>query len=47
MLEKLNSGVNAHDVKVDIRLSIINTKWIVDIFKFMKEFYFFTKMFDK
>ena len=33
-------GVNAHDVKVDIRLSTakpLQVKWILDMFKFLKE----------
>ena len=40
-VEQLNRGVNAHDVKdAHIRLSIIkslHSKWILDMFKFMKE----------
>ena len=40
VLEQLNRGINAHDVKTGIRLSTIKplqVKWIVDVFKFMKE----------
>ena len=40
MLEQLNRGVDAHDVKGDMRLSTIRSlhaKWIVDMLKFMKE----------
>ena len=40
VLEHLNRGINAHDVKMGIRLSTIkplHAKWIVDVFKFMKE----------
>ena len=40
MLEQLNRGINAHDIKTGIRLSTIkplHVKWIVDVFKFMKE----------
>ena len=40
VLEQLNRGVDAHDVKEDNRLSTIRSlhaKWIVDMLKFMKE----------
>lgn len=40
VLEQLNRGVDAHDVKGDMRLSTIRSlhaKWIVDMLKFMKE----------
>ena len=40
VLEQLNRGINAHDVKTGIRLNTIKplqVKWIVDVFKFMKE----------
>ena len=40
VLEQLNRGVDAHDVKADMRLSTIRSlhaKWIVDMLKFMKE----------
>ena len=40
VLEQLNRGANAYDVKVDIHLSTIkplHAKWIVNMFKFMKE----------
>ena len=36
----MNRGINAHDIKTGIRLSTIkplHVKWIVDVFKFMKE----------
>ena len=40
VLEQLNRGADAHDVKEDNRLSTIRSlhaKWIVDMLKFMKE----------
>ena len=40
VLEQLNRGINAHNIKTAIILSTIkplHVKWIVDVFKFMKE----------
>ena len=40
VLQKLNRGVVAHDVKVDVRLSTIkplHTRWIIDMYKHLKD----------
>ena len=40
VLEQLNRGINAHNIKTAIILSTIkplHVKWIVDVFTFMKE----------
>lgn len=39
VLDQLNNGVNAHDIKVDVRLSIIkplHARWIIDMYKHLK-----------
>ena len=40
VLEQLNSGIQAHDIAVDIRLSTIKpllARWISDMYKHLKE----------
>lgn len=49
-VEQLNRGVNADDVKVDIRLSTVKpfrSKWVVDMLKFMKESKYLISRFRK
>lgn len=39
VLEQLNKGVNAHDVKVDVRLSTVkplHANWIIDMYNHLK-----------